>query len=95
MSHPSRSCEIAVRVTPRASKNAVSIEAGMIKIRVTSPPVDGEANKAVVALLARMLGISASRVEIVRGATSREKRVAIEGLDFAEAMNRLSGGSLF
>ncbi|MDR5651154.1 DUF167 domain-containing protein [Ruixingdingia sedimenti] len=65
--------EIAVRVTPRASRNAVVVQDGQVRVLVTTVPEDGKANKAVVKLLARALGIAPSRLELVRGATARDK----------------------
>ena len=63
----------AVRVTPRASRDRVALEEGQIRIHVTCVPEDGKANKAVVALLARALGVAKSRLTLLRGATSRDK----------------------
>ena len=65
--------EIAVRVTPRASRNAVERRDGTIRVHVTVPPEDGKANAAVVRLLARALGVPKSRLVLLRGATSRDK----------------------
>lgn len=66
--------EIAVRVTPRASRNAVS-EApdGSLRISVTIVPEDGKANKAVVKLLSQALGVAKSDLTLLRGAASRDK----------------------
>jgi uncharacterized protein (TIGR00251 family) len=80
---------VAVRIQPRASKNGVSrMEDGTLKIRLTAPPVDGAANEALVAYLAKALGVSKSSVEIVSGHTSREKRIRISGVD-REDIDRL------
>lgn len=65
--------EIAVRVTPRASRNAIVIENGDLRVYVTTVPEDGKANAAVVKLLARALGVAKSRLALVRGSTSRDK----------------------
>ena len=65
--------EIAVRVTPRASRNAVLVDGDAIRVSVTTVPEDGKANAAVVKLLAKALGIAKSRLVLVRGATSRDK----------------------
>lgn len=65
--------EIAVRVTPRASRNAVVVDGEIIRVLVTVVPEDGKANSAVVKLLAKALGVAKSRLELVRGATSRDK----------------------
>ncbi len=66
--------EIAVRVTPRASRNAVTRDdAGLVRVQVTCVPEDGKANREVTRLLARALGIAPSRLELVRGAKGRDK----------------------
>lgn len=65
--------QIAVRVTPRASRNAVVMQDGQVRVLVTTVPEDGKANKAVTRLLAKALGIAPSRLELVRGATGRDK----------------------
>lgn len=65
--------EIAVRVTPRASRNAVVAEGGAIRVYVTVVPEDGKANEAVRKLLATALGVAKSRLILVRGQTARDK----------------------
>ena len=69
---------LTIRVVPRASKNSIDGPLGdALKIRLQSPPVDGKANKALVRFLADTLDISASRITILAGETSRTKRVLI------------------
>jgi uncharacterized protein (TIGR00251 family) len=73
-----------VRLQPRARRAEVIGErAGAIVIRVTAPPVDGKANAALCAFVAERAGVSRSRVEVVRGMTSRDKIVRVEGVDVA------------
>lgn len=70
-----------VRVQPRASRDEiVGPENGILKVRLTSPPVKGEANAHCVELLARWLGVSKGRISILKGAHAREKVVLVEGL---------------
>jgi len=64
---------IAVRVTPKARRNAVTLRDGQIRISITEAPEDGKANAAVRALLARALGVPKSRLVLVRGQTARDK----------------------
>lgn len=64
---------LAVRVTPGARVEALTIEGGRLFAKVRAKPEDGKANAAVAALLAAALGIALSRLELLRGATSREK----------------------
>jgi uncharacterized protein (TIGR00251 family) len=67
-----------IRVTPRASANAVAgVRDGMLLIRVTAPPVEGKANDAVVALLAKTLGVPRGWIRVERGAAARTKRVSL------------------
>ncbi|MBU3030521.1 DUF167 domain-containing protein [Paracoccus marinaquae] len=74
LSHLARQGElIALRVTPRARRNAVSLDDGVIRVHVTAPPEDGKANDAVVRLLAKAMGVAKSRLVLVRGASSRDK----------------------
>lgn len=70
--------EIAVRVTPRASRNAVLVDGDMLRVTVTVVPEDGKANAAVVKLLAKALGIAKSRLVLIRGATARDKVFRVE-----------------
>lgn len=70
-----------VKVQPRASSTAIrGIEAGRLKIALTAPPVDGAANEALVAFLAKLLGVARRNVTIVRGETSRLKTVSVQGV---------------
>jgi uncharacterized protein (TIGR00251 family) len=65
--------EISVRVTPKASRNAIKSEDGALRVYVTTVPEDGKANAAVVKLLSKAVGVPKSRLELVRGHTSRDK----------------------
>ena len=72
------SVEIDVRVQPRSSRRAVERQPdGSYKVWVSEPPADGAANEAVCSLLAKELGVPKSTVEILRGRTSRNKRVRV------------------
>ncbi|HEY0992350.1 MAG TPA: DUF167 domain-containing protein [Kofleriaceae bacterium] len=65
---------IDILVQPRASRAKIGpMHDGRLKIAVTAPPVDGEANAAVVELIARRLGIARGDVEVIAGASSRRK----------------------
>jgi len=84
------SCKIDVRVQPKSSRNQVDgFEDGTLRLRVTAPPVDGKANTGVIALLAKTLGVSRSRLEIVRGHSSRNKIVSIDTLSEQEVRRRI------
>jgi uncharacterized protein len=73
--------EIAVRLQPRARRTEVAgRRGGAVVIRVTAPPVDGKANAALCAFVAQRAGVAPSRVQVVRGATGRDKVVRVEGI---------------
>jgi uncharacterized protein len=75
-----------VRVTPRAKRNAVNkVADGSLKVYVTAPPADGRANEAVVETIAEWLGVKRRQVEIIRGATSRNKVVRVSGIGHPNA----------
>jgi uncharacterized protein (TIGR00251 family) len=81
---------IAVRVQPRAGRDEIAGErGGALVVRVTAPPVGGKANEAVRKLIAKRLGVAPGRVSVVRGASSRDKLVEIEGLDDEAVRHRL------
>jgi uncharacterized protein (TIGR00251 family) len=86
--------DIKVRLTPRASRNEVlGREGDYYRIKVTSPPVEGMANKALVALLSEKLKTAKSGIEIMVGKSSRMKTVRIHGLtetEIAQAMETKS-----
>jgi uncharacterized protein len=70
-----------VRVTPRASRDAIEGEhQGALKVRVTAPPIDNRANEAVRRLLAERLKVPVSAVKILGGEKSRNKRVQVSGI---------------
>jgi uncharacterized protein (TIGR00251 family) len=81
---------LRVRVQPRASRDALGGERdGALVVRLTAPPVDGAANKALLRFLARALGVAPSALQIARGAKGRDKQVRVAGLDAAGLRVRL------
>jgi uncharacterized protein YggU (UPF0235/DUF167 family) len=68
---------LALRVTPGARSEGIEIADGRVLAKVRAKPQDGEANEAVLALLARALGTATSRLQMLRGATGREKLVQL------------------
>ena len=86
---------LPVKVVPRASKNEiVGIGPdGALKIRVTAPPVEGAANEAVIELLAQVLGIPKSNIDIVAGLTNTSKLVSLIGINPAQVDERLKAAA--
>ena len=81
---------IRVRLTPRAARDQIAgWQDGVLRVRVTAPPVEGRANAALERLLAAALGLPKSAVRVVAGAQSRDKTVAVEGIGQEEALRRL------
>ncbi|MDB4964233.1 MAG: hypothetical protein JWP01_4232 [Myxococcales bacterium] len=75
---------VDVLVQPRASRTKVGpVHDGRLKVAVTSPPVDGEANAAVIELFAQQLGVARTAVEVIAGASSRRKTLRITGVSAA------------
>ena len=80
----------AIRVHPRAKKNAISGELGdALKVSLTSPPVEGRANEACIEFFAKLLKVSRSSVTIAAGESSRNKVLCISGLSAEEVRKRL------
>lgn len=85
-----QSC-IDVRVVPRAKRDEVAGERdGRVLVRIAAPPVDGAANAALCAFVAKLAGVPKRRVSVVRGETSRDKTVQVEGLAEAELRAAMS-----
>jgi len=71
----------SVRVQPRSSKNEIcGIYGDAIKIKLTSPPVEGEANEGLIKFLSDILKISKGQIEIISGHKSRTKSIKIIGV---------------
>ena len=82
---------LTVRVTPRSSRNAVVgvLDDGTVKIQRTAAPVDGEANHKLMELLAKVLDVPRSSVEIVAGAAGRDKLISVLGIDASTLHQRI------
>lgn len=88
--------EWAIKVAPRSSRNKAEWQGeDLLKVWLTAPPVDGEANAALIAFLAEALKLPKASVEIIRGHTARQKCVRISGIDEADARKRVGTLSLF
>ena len=84
--------ELAVLVQPRASRTKVVGEHdGRLKIALAAPPVDGEANAALIDFIADLLDVKKVQVELLDGDTSRRKRLRVLGVDAARARAVISG----
>ncbi|MBI5284715.1 MAG: DUF167 domain-containing protein [Chloroflexi bacterium] len=81
---------VSVRLTPRGGRDAIDgWDGDILRVRVAAPPVDGRANEAMLRLLAKALGVPASKVTLASGAQSRIKLVDVDGLSAEELRERL------
>lgn len=82
---------LAIRVTPRASKNKITeiLSDGTVKVHVTAPPVEGKANEVLLKFLGQVLGVPISRLEVVAGATGRDKLISVLDMDAETAHKKI------
>ena len=82
--------ELTISVVPRSSRCEIAgIHNNSLRIKLTSPPVDNEANKQCCEFIAKQLGIARRQVAIIRGQTSRHKVLRIEGVVEQEVQEKL------
>jgi uncharacterized protein len=83
-------CTLSVRIHPGARKNAITgIHDSALKISLTTPPVDGRANEALIGFLAEQLKIPKARIALLTGQTSRTKTLRVTGKSAAEVQAAL------
>lgn len=86
-----RDARVRVRLSPRSAKDAIlDKEGGVYRIKVKAPPLEGRANRALVALLAKTLRVPKRDVEIAAGEKSRDKALRIRGVTQEEVERRFS-----
>lgn len=89
---PANSAQIEVRLRPRGKGDELlGMEDGVLRARVSAPPVDGKANRALCRMIAKRVGVAPSRVSVVRGEKSRDKVIRVEGVDAAALEKALAG----
>ena len=82
--------ELRLHVQPRAKRSELSgIHNGALKVKVTAPPVDDAANRAVIEFFSSLLGVSKSSLQIVSGLKSRDKTLQIKGLSLPTLLHHL------
>ncbi len=82
---------LPVKVTPNAGRSEITgLIEGVLEVRVVAPPVAGRANRELIVLLSKALGVSKSYIGIVSGRTSRRKVIEVAGLTRQEILKRLS-----
>jgi uncharacterized protein (TIGR00251 family) len=83
---------LEIRVQPRARQDEIAgLRDGVLVVRVTAPPLDGRANRAVCRLVAKRAGVAPSRVTVIRGERSRDKVLRVEGIAPEALLDALAG----
>ena len=81
---------ISLYVQPKSSQNRfLSIHGNALKLAITAPPVDGKANNAVIAFLAKFFGLAKSRVSLKSGRQSRHKQFLLDGISLVEVQKKI------
>lgn len=78
---------LTLRIIPNSSKNEIIKTEGMIKVKITAPPVDGKANKALVEFLSKTFKIPKTSFKIIKGETSKDKTLSVSVLDEEKLQN--------
>ena len=82
--------QFALRVQPRASRNAIAgVMGDAVKLAITAPPVDGKANQAVIEFLSDLFRVAKSSIVILSGESGRNKLIAVRGLSAAQVRKAL------
>lgn len=85
--------DIIIHVQPKSSQAKIVLEGGAFRVWVNAPPVEGAANDEVVKLFSKALKVAKSKISIIRGESSREKTLRIEGITEKEIVERLNNVS--
>ncbi len=73
--------DVEARIVPKSSRNEIiGLEGGIVKIKVTAPPVEGMANRAVIELISKKLKVPKKDIEIISGDKSKNKRIRVHGV---------------
>jgi len=82
---------LAVRITPRATRNEIVevLDDGTIKVRIAAPPADDEANEVLISYFSEILGVPKSQLDIVAGANGRDKLISVVDMDVETAHQRI------
>jgi uncharacterized protein (TIGR00251 family) len=82
---------LEVQVQPRSSRNQVVGEQdGCLKVKLTAPPVEGEANQALINFLAQLLQVPKKNIKLLKGETSRHKLIEVSGVTEQEIITKLN-----
>lgn len=80
---------LRVKIIPNSSKNEIVFESNFLKVKITAPPVENKANKALTEFLAKKLKIAKSNISIIKGELNKEKTLLIIGMDENKFISQL------
>ncbi len=90
MSISGNEAQISLRVYPNASRNEMTgFTDEVLRVKISAPPIKGKANRELVTFLSRLLGMGKGSINIIKGHTTRNKVIVIDGLSREEVMKRL------
>lgn len=85
---------VKVHAIPRSARNQIQgLHGDALKIRLNAPPVDGKANETLIEFIAETLGLPHRQITLISGQTSRQKRLAINGITIPLALTKLTPGN--
>lgn len=85
------SVDLLVKAVPRAAKNEIlGLHDNALKVRLTTPPIEGKANVALIKFLSKALRVSKSQIKLLRGETDRLKTLRITGITKASLLERIN-----
>ncbi len=83
--------EINIHVLPRSSQSKITgLHDDSVKVKLTKPPVDGQANAECCRVAAKFFGVPKTQVSILKGASSKQKTLLVEGVSVSEIIEQLS-----
>ena len=85
--------DINIHVQPKSSQAKIVLEDNRIRVWVNAPPIDGAANDAIIKLFSKTIKVAKGKIEIIKGQSSREKTLRIEGFTEKEIYERLNNVS--
>ena len=81
---------LLIKVTPDASRNEITgLSGGILQVKIAAPPERGKANRELITFLSRVLGVKKSAVTIIKGETSRNKAITVEGMTREDILERI------
>ena len=81
---------VKIRISPNASKNSISRDGEIIKLKTTAQPIENKANKALCSYLSKQLKIAKSKIQIIKGEVQKDKIISIEGISEQEFTSKLN-----